>query len=76
MEEWEKIISVANIFSDSTKLLKVFQTALSKQNNSDAVNISKQTIIPTVGLKAFACEMYLKSYLSKGGATSIPKTHN
>jgi HEPN domain-containing protein len=76
MEEWKEMISVANIFSDSTKMLETLQMALLKVKNDESVKLSKTTMIPIIVLKAFACEMYLKSYLSKDGSSSIPKTHN
>lgn len=76
MNDWKKMISVANIFSDSTKMLEVLQVALSNNENNEAVKIASTTTIPIIVLKAFACEMYLKAYLSKEGSSSIPKTHD
>ena len=76
MEEWIAIISVANIFSDSTKMLEAIQKALEKVKASDTNRLAATSLIPIIVLKAFACEMYLKSYLSKEGSRSIPKTHN
>lgn len=76
MEEWKKMISVANIFSDSIQMLEVLKKAISKEKNCEFDYLSKTTNIPVIVLKAFACEMYLKSYLSKDGSISIPRRHN
>jgi hypothetical protein len=76
MDEWKEMISVANIFNDSTKMLEVLQKALLNVKKDSSIKLSSTTTIPIIVLKAFACEMYLKSYLSKNGSTSIPKTHN
>lgn len=76
MNDWKKIVSVANIFSDSTKMLEVLQVALSKNESNDALKIAATSTIPIIVLKAFACEMYLKAYLSQEGSSAIPRTHD
>ena len=75
MDEWKQMISVANIFSDATKILEAVQSALDTKLG-EAKNLSLRTVIPVIVLKSFACEMYLKSQLSHNGNTSIPRQHN
>ena len=75
MEDWKKLISVANVFNGSTKILDAVSDGLSKQKSKDAIDISLHTLIPSIVLKAFACEMYLKTYIANQGGT-VPKTHD
>ncbi len=75
MDEWTKIVSVANIFNDATKMLNVMSKALIKQNNQNAHKIASHVTIPVIVLKAFACEMYLKAFISLQGSV-VPKVHD
>src|SRR5690554_1843918 len=75
MEEWKGMKSVADIFSNSTFMLKAIADALDAQTDVKNKELMASAYIPQIVLKAFSCEMYIKSYISFQGGT-VPKMHN
>jgi hypothetical protein len=75
MDDWLKMKSVADIFSNSTYFLDSYENIFNITKNENLKELIASVIIPKIVLKAFSCEMYLKAYLSYNGII-VPKTHD
>ena len=75
MEEWKGMKSVADVFSNSTFMLKAISSALDAQVEVKHKELMASAYIPQIVLMAFSCEMYLKSYISFQGGT-VPRVHD